>query len=195
MKIKSGSGKIASMTINWYGGGCYKIQTPNFNLVVDPETAPAVGNRLKGDLALHTLDKEPFPTVENEISGPGEYNIGSARIKGTMIAKESDATKVRTVYAVELDEINLGFLGDIESDLDAEALDALGEIDILFVPAQNSEAMRYVKSLDPRLVIPAGDAKKLASDLGQEIKTQEKLVIKKKDLEIEGKSRLVVLSY
>lgn len=183
------------MTINWYGGGCYKIQTPNFNLIVDPETAPAVGNRLKGDLTLHTLSKEPFPVMENEVSGPGEYNIGPARIKGVMIARESDNTKVRTGYAVELDEIKLGFLGDIESDLDAETLDALGEIDIVFIPAKSPAAMRYVKSLDPRIVIPAGDAKKLASELGQEIEAQEKLVIKKKDMESEGKSRLVVLSY
>jgi L-ascorbate metabolism protein UlaG (beta-lactamase superfamily) len=193
------------MTINWYGGGCYKIQTSNFNLIVDPDTASGSGSRLKGELILRTsnitvaddskTEAQNFPPKEGEISGPGEYNIGPAKVRGVLISKESTSEKIKTAYAVELDEIKMGFLGDISSDLSEEELDGLGEIDVLFVPAKSAEAMHYVKSVEPKIVIPAGDAKKLASELGQDVEPQEKLVIKKKDLEAEEKTRLAVLSY
>jgi L-ascorbate metabolism protein UlaG (beta-lactamase superfamily) len=193
------------MIINWYGGGCYKIQTPNFNLVIDPETSTSAGGRLKGDLVLHTLksdidadsktEEKNFPPKEGEIFGPGEYNIGPVKIKGIMVSKESGPKQIKTAYAVEFDEIKMGFLGDILSPLKEEELDDLDGIDILFVPAKSAEAMRYVKSVDPKIVIPSGDAKELASELGQNVEPQEKLVIKKKDLEAEEKTRLVVLSY
>ncbi|MCL4406327.1 MAG: MBL fold metallo-hydrolase [Patescibacteria group bacterium] len=192
------------MTINWYGGGCYKIQTPNFNLIIDPETAPAVGNRLKGDLILHTSDKgiiedskaaaENFPPREGEIFGPGEYNIGPAKVRGVLISKESGEKQIRTAFRVELDEIKLGFLGDVSSDLTEEELDDFDEIDILFAPGAANVAMRYVKSVEPKVVIPAGDSKKLAVELGQDAEPQEKLVVKKKDLEAEEKTRLAILS-
>lgn len=193
------------MTINWYGGGCYKIQTPSFNLIVDPDTASGSGGRLKGDLVLYTsnvavaedskTEAQNFPPKEGEIAGPGEYNIGPAKVRGVLISKESTNEKIKTAYAVKLDEIRMGFLGDISSDFGEEELDDFGEIDVLFVPAKFAEAMRYIKSMEPKIVIPAGDAKKLASELGQDVEPQEKLVIKKRDLEAEEKTRLVVLSH
>ncbi|MCK9187399.1 MAG: MBL fold metallo-hydrolase [Candidatus Colwellbacteria bacterium] len=85
------------------------------------------------------------------------------------------------------------FLGNISAELSEKALEALGEIDILFVPS-NDIANKLVKSVDPKIVIPGwGDPKKVMADIGQKPDPQEKLVIKKKDFEeIEG-LRLIVL--
>ncbi len=189
------------MTINWYGGGCYKIQTPNFNLVIDPETAASAGSRLKADLILHTtlevgeIGGDDFPPKEEEIFGPGEYNLGPARIKGVLVSKESKGKLLKTAYSVVLEDLRLGFLGDIAADLTEDELDSLDGIDILFVPASAASSLRYVKAIEPKWAIPAGDAKKLASELGEEALPQEKFTIKKKDLGSEEKTKLAVLSY
>lgn len=185
------------MTISWHGGGCYKIQTPNFNLVIDPETAPSAGSRLKGDLILHTVletDGDNFPPKEEEIFGPGEYNLGPAKIKGVLVSKESKEKILKIAYSVGLEDVRLGFLGDISADLTEDERDALDGIDILFVPATAASSLRYIKAIEPKLAIPRGDEKKLAAELGEEALPQEKLTIKKKDLGSEEKTKLAVLS-
>ena len=179
------------MIINWYGSGCYKVQASGFDIVIDPESSES-GKRLKGDLTIRTTSPFPFENVEGEISGPGEYEISGAVVRGAM-APGSGAKELRTVYRVVVDDIRLGFLGDVPSELGEKELDTLGEIDILFIPS-NAIGAKLARSIEPKLVVPGwGDPMKAATDIGQKPESQEKLVIKKKDIdEVEG-IKVVVL--
>ena len=190
------------MIINWHGGGCYKIETSGFDLVVDPQTSPR-GGRLKADLILQTKTPFPLPAEEvfsnKKIVGPGEYEIGPIKIQGVQIKlsseeKPEEKTKsIQTAYRVLLERISFCFLGEIDNDLNEEALEDLGEIDVLFAPV-NKKALNYIKIIEPKIVIPGfGDPEKLKVDLAQKTEPQEKLVLKKKDLEEEGGSHLVIL--
>lgn len=181
------------MIINWYGGGCYKIQASGFDIVIDPESSQS-GSRLKGNLLLKTTSSFPVTEKENEIAGPGEYEISGVVVRGSATS-ESSSKEIKTAYMVYADGIRLGFLGNISSDLDEKALDALGEIDILFVPS-NSYGAKLAKSIEPKIVIPGwGDPKKVALDMGAKGEPQEKLVIKKKEVdEIEGMNVIVLES-
>lgn len=105
-----------------------------------------------------------------------------------------------TIYTVSLENMNLCFLGALGSkELGAETKSALGDIDVLFVPIGGEEVLTSVEaaklavSLEPRLIIPMhygkgvqGEAalKSFLKEIGAEgAVPQEKLTLKKKDLE------------
>jgi len=189
------------MIVTWYGAGCYKIEASGFNLVSDPQTS-ARGSRLKTDLILETKLVLPVQIEEafadQKIIGPGEYEIGPAKIKGVQIASAFETERkeknepIQTAYAVLLDGVRFCFLGDIDVDLSESVLEDLGGVDVLFVPV-NKRALSYIKIIEPEIIIPGfGDPEKLKVDLALKADPQDKLVIKKKDLENGGR-RLVIL--
>ncbi len=196
MKIKVFSAIFESVIINWYGGGCYKVQTPGFDVVIDPESSGS-GNRLKGNLTIRTSSKFSADNIsinnvaEDEIIGPGEYEISGVKVRGAGVSGPSD--EIHSVYKVVIDDVSIGVLGDIDIELNENALDVLSEIDILLVPS-NGMTGKLVKSIEPKIVIPGwGDAKTAMGEMGQKPEPEEKLVIKKKDLEGMEGTRLVVL--
>ena len=196
MKIKAFLVKLQIMIINWHGGGCYKISTSSADIIIDPYSSNGVGNRLKGDLVLKTQSFLPLDinsVGKDEIIMAGEYEILGVKIRGTQVASASPTNYIQTVYKIVVDDIELGFLGDISVELDEKTLDDLGEIDILFVPSKNI-ASKLIKSVDPHIAIPGwGDPEKVMTDTGQRPEVLEKLVIKKKELQAQEGFRLVVL--
>lgn len=181
------------MIINWYGGGCYKISASNIDIVIDPESSSGTGGRLKSDLIIKTESFLPLDIKtlqENEIIIPGEYEISGVKITGV---ETSSDKSLRVAYRIVVDDLNLAFLGDISAELDTNALDVLGDVDILFVPSKSISG-KIIKSIDPSIAVSGwGDPKILMSETGQKPEPMEKLVIKKKDLESEEGFRLVVL--
>jgi hypothetical protein len=198
LKIKAFSAKLRGVIINWYGGGCYKISASDADIVVDPSSSSGAGGRLKGDLVLKTAIPVPLELgkiEENEISIPGEYEISGVKIRGVAVpsGENSPSGMQKVAYRVVVDGLNLAFLGDIDAELSEKALDILGDIDILFVPS-NKNSGKLIKSIDPSIAIPGwGDPKIVMAETGQKPDPQEKLVIKKKDLEAEEGFRLAVL--
>ena len=196
LKIKVFSVIFEFVIINWYDGGCYKVQTPDFSVVIDPESSGS-GNRLKGDLTIRTSSKLGADNisinnvVEDEISGPGEYEIAGVTVRGVGVS--GGEGEIRSVYKVIIDGISFGVLGNIDFELKEDALDMLSDIDILFVPS-NGVTGKLVKSIEPKIVIPGwGDPKKAMIDIGQKPDPEEKLVIKKKDIEEMEGTKLVIL--
>jgi L-ascorbate metabolism protein UlaG (beta-lactamase superfamily) len=103
--------------------------------------------------------------------------------------------------------MNLCFLGALsEKELPSDAVEGLDDIDILFVPIGGegvltpAEAYKVAVNLEPKIIIPChfgsiGDKNALKvflKEAGEEnIKPEEKLTLKKKDLE--GKKADVVV--
>ena len=89
------------MIINWYGEGCFKIQTGGLTLLTDPleSSSGLTPARGKNDLVLKTLTAWPFEVesgkskVESEegqlIRGAGEYEIQGVSVLGFSLPKES----------------------------------------------------------------------------------------------------------
>ncbi len=182
------------MIITVSGTKGIKCQVSDFSLVVDPEKGS------KADVVLKTKTEAPIPENEgSEIVGAGEYEISGTKVIGIQLDRESTAKEIRTIYIVSMDEIRLCFLGDLRSDLTEEALDKLGEVDILFIPSPSKEyegknIANLIKQIEPRVIIPSSDkdAERLAKDLGQKPEKMEKLVIKKKEL-LEMNSKLILI--
>lgn len=184
------------MIVNYFGDGCFRLQSGDVSLLVNPSN-----NRLKADITLRTIS--PADVVERdagEITMPGEYEAKDIEIRGIPLLKESTAKYVKTIYAVAWEGIRFAFLGHLSRPLDAEAIEALGEPDVLFIPTDHEhfisadDAAKLVKQLNPGVIIPAYEknANAFLRALGQKEEPMEKFVFKRKDLE-GMKGKVVVL--
>ncbi len=191
------------MVINWYGEGCFKIQTGGLTLLVDP-FLPSSGltpPRFKADITLHTTTALPLgeddTAREGVIAGPGEYEIKGVSIHGWQI--ESTGAEIRSAYLVKTEDLSLAFLGSMSRTPSPELLEGAGGAEVLILPVggdpflDGAAAAKIVKQLSPKIVIPsffkiphlarkADGVSSFLKELGQNAEPQEKIVIKKKEL-------------
>lgn len=208
------------MIINFYGEGCFKIQDGDLVILTDPfdNKTGLSAPRFKADIILKTLTQ--FPIVNSQqitfnsqlISGPGEYNIKNIDIVGFALSKEFAENFLKTVYLIKAENVNLCFLGHISEMPEPAILERIEEVDILFIPAggkpfiDQKSAVKLIKQIEPKIIIPTfykiPDLKRKADNLQifidefnhkDKIEPQEKLTIKKKDLNGITKTRVVVL--
>jgi len=165
------------------------------------------------------ISDQPISQSDSQlIYGPGEYNVNNIKISGIKLAKESSKDFFKTIYLVEMESVKLCFLGHISQTPEPDTLEQLEEIDILFIPAggkpfmEQKTAAQLIKQINPKIVIPSffkiPGLKRPADDLkifmeetnGQKKesiksleKLQEKLTIKKKDLEEINKTEIAAL--
>ena len=83
-----------------------------------------------------------------KISGPGEFEIGDATIRG--IATESG----KTIYDVEVGGIHTGIIGGIEENLD----DIVADISC-------TSSVRAIREIEPKLIISMGNVDGMVADL------------------------------
>ncbi len=170
-------------------------------------------SRFGADIALVSLNDKDMNGVDNvshgerepfAVVGPGEYEIKGVFIKGFKsfssygLPAGEKTPRINTIYSVALEGMNLCFLGALDSkELPTEVKEALDDIDVLFVPIggdgvwQPAQAYELAVALEPKLIIPmhydgAADKnlKNFLKEAGEEgIKPEEKLTLKKKDLE------------
>lgn len=210
------------MIITYYGGEFFKVQFGDTTLAFNPisKDSKLKSSRFGADIVLSTTYHEDFNGVEQVshgdktpfvITSPGEYEVKEVFIKGLPSeskygVKEGGQDLVNTIYTVSLENMNICFMGAINnSELKAETIEALDEIDILFVPIGGEGVLDPVKayklaiSLEPKIIIPMHygeigmkDALKVfLKEAGENPKAEAKLTLKKKDLE--GKEGDVLL--
>ena len=98
------------------------------------------------------------------ITGPGEFEIGEATIRG--IATESG----KTIYDVEVNNVHIGIIGGIEENLDDLVADILC-----------TSSVRAIRELEPKLIIAMGNVDAMVSDLKLTARTEKKLKVKNLD--------------
>lgn len=99
-----------------------------------------------------------------KITGPGEFEIGEATIRG--IATESG----KTIYDVEVNGVHVGIIGGIEENLDDLVADILC-----------TTSVRAIRELEPKLIISMGNLDAMVSDLKLTARTEKKLKVKNLD--------------
>ncbi|MEK7109045.1 MAG: MBL fold metallo-hydrolase [Patescibacteria group bacterium] len=202
------------MVISYLGGQCFKVSQGDLTLSFNP---PGKGSSLASakfgaDIALVSLDNKDFNGVENAafgerqpfvIQGPGEYEVKGVVVRGFGTPSSYGGKQTtNTIYSVTLEGMNLCFLGALGAgELPAAAKQELDDIDILFVPVEtvgHAAAYKLAVQLEPKAVVPMhyspASLKLFLKEAGAEDqKAQEKLTVKRKDLE--GKeAEIVVLS-
>ena len=210
------------MIITYQGVEFFKVQFGDTVLAFNPisKESKFKNTRFFADIALISLNHKDMNGVENLsyngkepfiISGPGEYEVKDVFIKGFSSKSMYDGKeRINTVYSVTLENMNICFLGAISDiNLSKDVKESLGEVDILFVPIGDDGVLDSVKAeklsveIEPKIIIPMhygeigikDSLKKYLKEAGEEnVKSVDKLTIKKKDLD--GKlGETVVFSY
>lgn len=207
--------------IRWLGHNCFRIKGKEAVVLTDPvdrvtgyamakQTADIVtlSHKHAGHINLSAVRPE-FKVVD----GPGEYEMHDIFITGIRTHHDTEKGAVKghnTVYVWEIEGIAFCHLGDLGHPLTEEQAEAIGDPDIVFVPAGGGDvltpeqAAEVVSQLAPKIVIPMqfqtdlgdralGDLEPLVKALGVERpEPEEKLVIRASEL---GETlRLIVLA-
>lgn len=99
-----------------------------------------------------------------KITGPGEFEIGDATVRGVM------TTSGKTIYDVEVGGVHTGILGGIEENLDDIVADILC-----------TSSIRAVREIDPKLVVSMGNVDGMVSELKLTARMEKKLKVKSLD--------------
>ncbi|MBI2023933.1 MBL fold metallo-hydrolase [Candidatus Giovannonibacteria bacterium] len=210
------------MVITYYGLSCFKVESGKLTLAFDPPSreSDVKPPRFSADVVtsshnherhngLKELSGDPFL-----ISGPGEYETKNLLITGSpsFHDKSNGAKKgLNTIYTVEMEDIRLCHLGDLgTTELSPETLEAIGEIDILFIPTGGGdvldpeEAVKVINVLEPKIVIPmhytlpktsikGAKVEEFLEELGEKgVKSEDKFTIKRKELVQDGTKAVVL---
>ncbi|MDO8663638.1 MAG: MBL fold metallo-hydrolase [Candidatus Wildermuthbacteria bacterium] len=216
------------MVIIWHGQSCFEIiagsqKNGQVKIIIDP-FSEELGLRLpklEGDVALVSHDHQDHNNIKALegspflIQGPGEYEVKGVYVRGIPSFHDAQGGKERganTIYTIETEDLKICHLGDFgENELSDEALEQIGEVDILMIPVGGvytisaKEAMKVMSQIEPRVTIPMHYAipklkvkleglDKFLKALG--MKAQEpldKLSIKKKDI-LPEEAKVVVLN-
>lgn len=210
------------MTISWYGQGCFKIQTKEKNILINPfgpKEAGLKGPNLRAEIVVlsDSADRErairAFSPETFLIYGPGEYEISDMVIDGIDCV---DKNKINTVFRFEIEKVKIGFLAELGRLLKEEEIEKLNGIDLLLIPVggqtvlKAEEAVKLIGQFEPKVVVPyyyrisvikSGPNKKLDSLdkfihlLGlKSSQTVEKLKINARDLAGNKKLELIILT-
>lgn len=206
------------MVISYLGAEAFKIQYGDIVIAYNPisKDSKLKSSSFGADIVLISNnhadmngaetasrgDKSPFV-----VNGPGEYETRGVFIHGFPAKTNYDGKEaISTVYTLTLENMNICFLGPINSkSLSNDVLEEIEEVDILFVPIGGgdvlspSEAYKVAVSFEPKIIVPmhyslVGSGTSLDTFIkegGEDAEKLDKLTIKKKDLE--GKNGNIVV--
>lgn len=153
------------MELQYYGANCIKITNKKNSIVIDDNLSKLGGKSVatSKDIVLATGDTVLSPDARFTIDKPGEYEVADVSVQGIAARSHMDEEKVMsaTMYRLLVDGVRVVVLGHIYPELDDEQLEALGTVDILFIPVGGNGytldsigAQRLIKDIEPRIVVP-----------------------------------------
>lgn len=160
------------MVITWYGQACFKIESKERTIVIDPFsrliglTPPS----LEADIVFVTHDHEDHNNIRALkgdyllINSPGEYEVKGVRAQGIeSFHDDAEGAKrgLNTLYVIEAEGIRIVHAGDLgQPFLSDGQITEIGSVDILMIPVGGfftiaaKEAVGIVNQLEPKIVIP-----------------------------------------
>ena len=211
------------MDIVYLGHSSFRIKGKNAVVVTDPFDPKMVGLKysgVEGDIVTVSHNHNDHnqtslvKNVKKVVVGPGEYEIMGVSILG--FASYHDGAKgekrgPNTIYVFEMDDLRICHLGDLGHELSEDLVEALGDIDILFVPVGGEftigpeGAVKVVQAVEPTLTIPMhyqalglnqesfkvlAPVEAFLKEVGLTVERLPKLTVKKEDL---GEDQKVVV--
>lgn len=161
--------------IKWLGHACFRVRGREAMVLMDPVTRGAGVNITKQKADIVTLsdaavDRAPLNALDGEytlVAGPGEYEVQDVFITGirTNGKKKADGTAdtdskkdFNTVYLLEMEDLVFCHLGRLNGPLSAAQAEAMGNVDVLFVPIgsglSTAGATEVIGQIEPKIVVP-----------------------------------------
>ncbi len=160
------------MRISCLGHSCFRIEGDQAEIVTDPFTGIGLPEPEAGaDLVLCSHEHRDHSHVGNTakpnakvlVSWTGETIHNGVRVKGISSYHDRQKGQERgenSIYVFEMDDMCLCHLGDLGHPLGQDIVDAIGEVDVLFVPVGGfytigpKMANGVCRVISPRIVIP-----------------------------------------
>lgn len=153
------------MELEYFGGNCVRLSTKKGNFVIDDDlTELGLKPVAKpGDVKLFTTPKGNGGFDGHVFDSPGEYEVANVSIQGTAAQGLMDEAKTlnNVIYRLTVDDTKVVVVGSINSDLTDDELEAIGTVDILFIPVGGGgvtldgvNALKIIKKIEPKIVVP-----------------------------------------
>jgi len=159
------------MKIIWHGHSCFEV-SDKVAVVIDPHDGKSLGIKtpsVRADILLISHDhfdhncsrivKGDFVTMRE----PGKKELKGVKVLG-LPAYHDDAEGTKrgkvTLFRFDIGGIRFCHCGDLGQDLGDQQVQALGKVDVLFVPVggvftlDGAGAQRLVDRLQPKVVVP-----------------------------------------
>jgi L-ascorbate metabolism protein UlaG (beta-lactamase superfamily) len=152
--------------IQFYGANCIRLSNKKASLIFDDNLAELGLSAVTkpGEIALFGgAHGQPKAEVKLVIDYPGEYEVSNVSVRGVAARAHMDEEGQRNavIYRMLMDDLKVCVLGHVYPDLSEEQLEAIGMVDVLFVPVGGSGytldpigALKLIKKIEPKLVIP-----------------------------------------
>ncbi len=214
--------------IQFLGHACFRLRGRDGIVICDPYSR-SIGIDLGRPTAHIATISHDHPDHNNiapikpmreklfVIDAPGEYEVGGILITGVRTfhdkAKGAELGQ-NTVFVIHLDDVVFCHLGDLGHELTQAQVEAIGNVDVLFVPVGGgetispAEAISVISQIEPRIVVPMHFAtaqlsfdqpllplERFTHEMGlKEVVAEEKLSLTAANLPAESEeTRLVVL--
>jgi L-ascorbate metabolism protein UlaG (beta-lactamase superfamily) len=208
------------MTITWFGQSCFRIESKEGSLLIDPFSKD-IGLRppkIKDDLVLVThphYDHNNLDSLNPEafvISGPGEYERKGIAVRGILSYHDSANGVERglnTIYVIKAEEMTICHLGDLgQHELTDQQVEDVGDVDVLLIPVggtytiDGKEAVHIVSQIEPKIIVPMhyqvpglsiklDGAEKFIKEAGLSPENVDKIKLSKKLLPVE-ETKLII---
>ncbi len=159
------------MKIVWHGHSCFEIRD-GITVVTDPHDGKSIGIKppvVKADVVLVShdhFDHNCIRIVKGDpqiITDCEETVIGDLKIRGVPSFHDKEEGSKRgknTIFCFEMDDIKFCHCGDLGHLLTEEQAEAIGPVDVLFIPVggvftiDSSDAKKVIETIKPSVVIP-----------------------------------------
>ncbi len=157
------------MEITWYGHSCFRIVERRYaSIVTDPFDHQVVGYaplKLNADVVTISHDAPghnhaaAVRKARQVLTGPGEYEIGRVFITAIQNGPAGNGLR-NTIYVFDFEKITLAHLGDLHTLPGKGQIEAMGEINVLFLPVGGggglnaARAAEVVSLIEPDIVVP-----------------------------------------
>lgn len=159
------------MIITWYGQSCFRIQSGELVLVTDPFSKDIGLKPPTGQADIVTVshdhdDHNNISVIKGDpfvVDGPGEYSLKGISIVGIPSTHETangGGEGENTIYVMDIEGMKVCHLGDQGAKLTNDQIEAMGDIDVLFIPIGGTftlnadEALDVIGQIEPRVIIP-----------------------------------------
>jgi L-ascorbate metabolism protein UlaG (beta-lactamase superfamily) len=160
------------MVVQYLGHSSFKLKGKEATVLIDPYDAQ-IGKKYPTQSEIDILltshghdDHHNLEGVKGDyflIDGPGEYDVKNVSVTGipSFHDKKKGAERgINTIYVIEMEGITLCHLGDLGHVLSEDQVEAIGTVDVLFVPVGGkytidaADAVKVIGQIEPSVVIP-----------------------------------------
>ena len=156
------------MIISWHGLSCFRIQTKDSTIVVDPfdqsvGIKPSIPSKLTADIIVSSKDgaaSRNFKAVGGDpfcITTPGEYEVKNTFVYGYPIPSGKGEG---SIFRIEAEDLTIAHISALSAPLENGEIEMIEEADIVFLPVGGDNGLDYknavklVSEIEPRIIIP-----------------------------------------